>query len=100
MNYTLMHKDIPVVALELDEATGAVQKIGEAYHAEHLPVGISVRHGMVDRAELNTWWIDRSIPASRSGIRKALETLNIPNTQMLLTKCLGLSLSDQYWVKP
>ena len=100
MNYTLMHKDIPVVALELDEATGAVLKIGEAYHAEHLPVGISVRHGMVDRAELNTWWIDRSIPASRSGVRKALETLNIPNTQMLLTKCFGLSLSDQYWVKP
>lgn len=55
---------------------------------------------MIDRAALNAWWIGRSIPASRSGIRKALEMLNLPNTQMLLTRCFGLSLSDQYWVNP
>lgn len=26
--------------------------------------------------------------------------LNLPNTQMLLTRCFGRSLSDQYWVNP
>ena len=53
----------------------------------------------MDRAALNAWWIDRCIPASRSGVRKALETLELPNTQVLLTRCFGLSLSDQYWVR-
>ncbi len=100
MKYTLMHKDVPVLDIELDEDTNSVQKIYTVHHSEHLPLGTGLRHGAVDRAALNTWWIDRSIPASRSGIRKALETLNLPNTQMLLTRCFGLSLSDQYWVKP
>lgn len=100
MEYTLMHKGIPVLDIELDEATSSVQKIGSIYHVEHLPLGTISRQGDVDRAALNTWWIDRSIPASRSGIQKALETLELPNTQMLLTRCFGLSLSDQYWVKP
>ena len=100
MEYTLMHKNIPVLDIDLDEATSSVQRIGAVYHPEHLPLGTASRHGEVDRAALNAWWIDRSIPASRSGVRKALETLDLPNTQMLLTRCFGLSLSDQYWVKP
>ena len=100
MEYTLMHKNIPVLDIDLDEATSSIQKVLTVYHLEHLPLGTASKHGEVDRAALNTWWIDRSIPASRSGVRKALETLNIPNTQMLLTRCFGLSLSDQYWVKP
>lgn len=100
MDYTLMHKDISVAELELDEETGAVQKVGALYRAEHLPVGISVKKGVVDRSALHTWWMGRSIPASRSGVRHAMETLNLQNTQMLLTRCFGLSLSDQYWVKP
>lgn len=100
MKYTLMHKNICVAELDLDEATGSIQKIDKICNEAHLPVGVAVKKGIADRAALNEWWIDRSIPASRSGIRKALETLNVSNTKMLLTKCLGLSLSDQYWIKP
>lgn len=100
MKYVLMHKEIPVVALDLDEVLCGIRKIDEVYNTEHLPVGIHIRHGSIDRTELNEWWIDRSIPASRSGVRKALEALNLSNTRMLLTKCFGLSLSDQYWIRP
>ena len=100
VEYTLMHKDIPVLDIDLDEATSSIQKLGSIYHLEHLPLGTISKRSVIDRAALHTWWINRSIPASRFGIRKALETLNLPNTQMLLTRCFGLSLSDQYWVKP
>lgn len=100
MKYTLMHKNIRVAELDLDDATGSIRKIDEVCSEAHLPVGVTVKKGITDRAALNEWWIDRSIPASRSGIRKALETLNLANTKMLLTKCLGLSLSDQYWIRP
>lgn len=100
MKYILMHKEIPVVTLDIDEVICGIRKIEKVYNEAHLPFGIHIRHGIVDRAELNDWWIDRSIPASRSGVRKALETLNLSDTRMLLTKCFGLSLSDQYWIRP
>jgi hypothetical protein len=51
------------------------------------------------RGSLNKWWLSRSIPASRSGLRDALERLNVSSTGLLLLKCMGLSLSDQYWVR-
>ena len=100
MKCTLMHKRIAVAELELDDATGFIQKIKKVYAEEHLPVGVSVKRGKVDRVALNEWWTDRSIPTSRSGIREALQTLDIANTKMLLIRCFGLSLSDQYWICP
>ncbi len=100
MKCSLMHKQIKVAELELDDVTGFIQKIGVLYAPEHLPVGVAVRKGIVDRAALNEWWTDRSIPASRSGIREALQTLEIESTKMLLVRCYGLSLSDQYWICP
>ena len=100
MQYTLMHKNIAVADMELDEATSSIQRIDAVYRPEHLPVATASKRDGVDRAALNAWWIARCIPASRSGVRKALETLELPNTQVLLTRCFGLSLSDQYWVRP
>ena len=97
---TLMHKRIQVAELELDDATGFIQKIGTVYAPEHLPIGVPIRRGITDRAALNEWWTDRSIPASRSGVREALEALEITSTKMLLVRCWGLSLSDQYWICP
>lgn len=97
---TLMHKRIAVAELELDNDTGFIQKIGTVYAPEHLPLGIPVRNGAADRKALNEWWTERSIPASRSGVKEALETLDIASTRMLLIKCYGLSLSDQYWIRP
>lgn len=95
-----MHKRIAVAELELDDATGMIQKVNTIYAPEHFPVGVTVKRGVADRAAFNEWWTDRSIPASRSGIREALETLEIANTKMLLVRCYGLSLSDQYWICP
>ncbi len=100
MKYILMHKEIPVVKIDLDDATCVISKVEDLYNAQHLPVGIHVWNDKPDRAELNDWWSDRSIPASRSGVKKALDLLNIPNTRLLLTRCFGLSLSDQYWIRP
>ena len=86
--------------MELDSTTGLIRKTGVLYSAAHLPPGIPVRHGAADRGLLNEWWTDRSIPASRSGIREALETMGLANTGALLVRCYGLSLSDQYWICP
>lgn len=104
--YVLMHKDVPVVEIELDNASCSVSAIGEIYEPAHVPVGVPVKtgakhkKGQIDRSALNEWWKGRAIPASRDGIRNALMEMNIPSTQKLLDKCLGLSLSDQYWICP
>lgn len=100
MKCTFMHGRIPVADIEIDDATGFIQKTETIYEKAHLPVGIPVRDGIVDRALFNEWWTDRAIPASRLGVREALENLNIANTKMLLLKCFGLSLSDGYWICP
>jgi len=100
MNYTLMNKYTPVVELNIDEDTGTILKVSRLINPEYLPVGITFIKGLPDRKILNDWWKGRSIPASRSGIREALEVLNISYTEQLLTKCYGLSLSDQYWINP
>ncbi len=99
MQYTLMHKNIPVLEMALDDATCAISQVHQVYHAAHVPVGIPIRNGIVDRAALNAWWRNRSIPASRQGIRQVLEILHIGYTQQLLERSFGLSLSDQYWIR-
>lgn len=92
---TLMHLDDKVVDLTLSLATGYIQSIGEVYSRDLLPVGVTDNlSGIID------WWNDRSIPLTRSGIREALDKLNINDPKILLLKCYGLSLSDQYWIKP
>ena len=100
MKCTLMHKRLEVADMELDEITGFIIKILNVYQPEHLPLGVAYKKGIADRAALNEWWADRSIPASRSGVRDALEYLGISNTKSLLVRCFGLSLSDQYWIRP
>ena len=100
MNYTLMHKNVAVIDFELDDATSSIKKLLSLHRPNHLPVGTLSVKGLVDRGALNSWWIDRSIPASRSGVREALDAMRVPNVQALLPRCFGLSLSDQYWVKP
>ena len=100
MNYILTHRKIPVAEIEIDEETSVISGIGTLFAPERIPVGISVKNNRPSRGDLNDWWHGRSIPASRQNIRKALINLGVTSAGMLITKCFGLSLSDQYWVNP
>lgn len=95
-----MHKNIEVVNIELDETTGSILNVKNQISIEHLPVGVHLKNGVINRSELNHWWHYRSIPASRAGIDELLRSMNIFTPKKLMTHCMGLSLSDQYWIKP
>ena len=95
-----MHKSIPVAELTLDDKLGVILSVEDLYDPAHLPVGISITEEMPDYAQMTKWWSRRSIPASRSGLRQLLEELNVPVVHTLVKECFGLSLSDQYWIKP
>ena len=100
MEYILMHKNTAVVDLTIDTTTAVISSVGGAYDIAHTPVGITVNKGEIDRGTLNKWWTGRAIPASRMGIKTALDSLGIDSTIKLLDKAYGLSLSDHYWIKP
>jgi hypothetical protein len=96
-----MHKNVAVAQVEIFEDTGTILKTLGLMRSEHLPLGVKLTpQGKPETKSLNDWWAGRAIPASRSGLRDALETLNISSPALLLTKCFALSLSDQYWVRP
>jgi hypothetical protein len=96
--FVLKHKDVDVIELEIDE-NGYVVSLGKLFNGSHLPVGTVNKNG-IDAAEIKDWWKNRSIPASRDGLRDFLESLEIVFPQELLKRSLGLSLSDQYWICP
>ena len=100
MQCTLMNKNTPIIDLQIDHDSSAITKVLKVYDLNYLPVGIEKRAGLPNRRDLNEWWQGRSIPASRLGILEALEHLEMFDTKQLLMKCFGLSLSDQYWMKP
>ena len=52
------------------------------------------------RANLSDWFKGRGIPSWRDKLDLLLHRLNITTPSELLDKAFGLSLSDQYWIKP
>lgn len=98
MNFTLMHKNIPVLDFLLDEHSGRIIKRGDIHNSRHLPIGTTIAVGIDALNKLNEWWFSRSIPSSRDGLRTAIETLNLKSAAQLILKSNGFSLSDQYWV--
>ncbi|MDO4756186.1 MAG: HipA domain-containing protein [Parabacteroides sp.] len=95
MQFLLMSKDIPVCKLQMD-FEGHIDEIIEILNEAYLPVGVSLNV----RNSLYEWWKGRSIPASRNGLSKVLSNFDIDSTSILSVKSLGLSLTDQYWIKP
>ena len=98
MEYILMHRTKETARIELDEFSN-IASIYEVYDSQHLPVG-TVQKEVVNKRALAKWWSGRSIPASRQGLKEALQELGMTVSQELLDKCYGLSLSDQYWILP
>ena len=100
MRFYLMHCDKPVAAIQVAEKTGDIIDLEEVFAPEHLPYGARNLRAGFDVLSLRKWWVERGIPSSRAGLAKALDILDAPYPEILLIKCAGLSLSDQYWVSP
>jgi hypothetical protein len=100
MEYTLTHRKVAVAEIEIDEETAVISRIGAVFAPEHIPIGISFKNKQPDRGDLNDWWQGRSIPASRQNIREVIKNLGVSSPGKLITRCFGLSLTDQYWANP
>ena len=106
MKCVLMNKNIEVLSAEYDSATGVFTDIYDVYNIEYSPYILNSFYNKVDfdktsfRTHLSEWFKGRGIPSWRDRLDLLLHRLNITAPCELLDKAFGLSLSDQYWLKP
>ena len=98
MKYLLCHKNIKV--LDFSILNDEVYNIHTIYNEEHLPLFLKSKYVTNKVKAFREWWHGRCIPASRQNLDSFLKELNGIGLDSLLIKSMGLSLSDQYWIKP
>ena len=103
MKYILMNKHIELAKIDISDL-GRIDTMEDIYNTEAFPVGVIVQNNdpfsKITRDYLDKWWHSRIIPASRDGLDYILAINNVETSSALSVKSLGLSLSDQYWIKP
>ena len=106
MRCILMNKNTEVLLTEYDSASSTFTKIYEVYNIEYAPYILKNLYNEKDfndnsfRINLSKWFQGRGIPSWRDKLDILLHRLNIIAPSELLDKSFGLSLSDQYWLKP
>lgn len=99
--YLLMNRTHEVLSFTYDTSTGEFFDADEIIDASRAPLSImSPRGTRASKTALSYWWAHRVIPKARMGIEAKLAELGIDDIMNLPFRSLGLSLSDQYWVKP
>lgn len=100
MSYILLNKNRQLAEIEISDS-GFIVSINKIIDAEAFPVGVIIEDSKKNTVgRLNSWWQGRAIPASRDGLKQILQIYDIETTTKLALRSLGLSLSDQYWIKP
>ncbi len=106
MKCILMNKNTKVLEAEYNEEGIFFLKIYKVYNIEYAPYilkSLYQKENIDDkefRSSLSKWFKGRGIPAFRDKLDLLLHRLNIEVPGELLDKAFGLSLSDQYWLKP
>lgn len=102
MKRILMNKDVEVMTLEYDSISCSFTKIYNVSNMEYAPYIISRISNDNDALlkRVSRWFLGRGIPSWRDRLDLLLHRLNIIAPNELLNKAFGLSLSDQYWLKP
>lgn len=106
MKCILMNKNTDVLVANYDPATGVFTQIIDIYNIDYAPYILKSFYVSDDvnnasfRTHLSEWFRGRGIPSWRDKLDLLLHRLNVTAPSELLDKAFGLSLSDQYWIKP
>ena len=93
-NYYLMHKNIKCGNIAIDDISGAIT----AY--KDFSTGASPYMGTADLNKMKKWWEMRTVPATRNMMQEILKRNECFSPEAYLTKNLGLSMTDAYWICP
>ena len=106
MKVILMNKNTEVLVAEYDNVLNGFSKIYEVKNIDYAPYILKKfyikgeENDTPFRTNLTNWFIGRGIPSWRDKLDLLLHRLNINAKEELLDKAFGLSLSDQYFIKP
>lgn len=102
MKCILMNKNVKVLTAEYNEMLKVFTNIYEIKNINYAPLIIFNSYLKSNNITpiLTDWFKGRGIPSWRDDLDLLLAKLNINSPDELLDKAFGLSLSDQYWVKP
>lgn len=106
MKCTLMNKNTEVLLAEYNPVSKFFDIIYEVKNIDYAPYILKKFYEEGDfnnnsfRTNLSDWFRGRGIPSWRDKLDLLLHRLNIYTPDELLDKAFGLSLSDQYWIKP
>ncbi len=106
MKCILMNKNTEVLLAEYNPVSKFFDEIIEVYHIDYAPYILKSFYEENDfnnnpfRTNLSEWFKGRGIPSWRDKLDLLLHRLDITTPTELLDKAFGLSLSDQYWIKP
>ncbi len=102
MKVILMNKNKEVLIAEYLENLKVFTSIYEILNIEYAPLIINESYKLNEPLEvsLTEWFKNRGIPEGRDRLDMLMSKLNISTPTTLLDKAYGLSLSDQYWIKP
>ena len=101
-----MNKNTEVLSCDFNEVSKFFDKIYEVYNIDYAPYILKSFYIDEDindtpfRTNLSEWFKGRGIPSCRDKLDMLLLRLNVVAPSELLDKAFGLSLSDQYWLKP
>lgn len=98
MKYFLLHKNIKVLSFEI--LNDEIYNINSILNEDHLPLFLQSKEAKNKLIAFKNWWEGRCIPSSRQNLENLLNGLNGLTLKSLTIKSFGLSLSDQYWIKP
>ena len=106
MKCVLMNKNTEVLLAEYNTVSKFFDEIIEVYHIDYAPYILKSFYEKDDfnnnpfRMNLSEWFKGRGIPSWRDKLDLLLHRLDITTPTELLDTAFGLSLSDQYWIKP
>lgn len=104
MKVVLMNKNIEVLIALYHEEAKYFTDILELKNIEYAPLIVKKANDNNSNDSLtkilSDWFQGRGIPEGRDKLDMLMDRLNISSPSILLDKAFGLSLSDQYWIKP
>lgn len=105
MKCTLMNKNREVLLVEYNTSFGIFDRLYEIIDVDYAPLSLKnyyeeEKDELVLLNRLTEWFKRRGIPSWRDKLDLLLHRLNIATADELLDKAFGLSLSDQYWLRP
>lgn len=105
MKCILMNKNTEVLLVEYNAKLGRFDRMYEVIDINYAPLLLKnyyeeEKDKLVLLRRLEEWFKGRGIPSWRDKLDLLLHRLNIETADELLDKAFGLSLSDQYWLRP